>query len=539
MEGDARMPQVLGPYPGLRAFQRAEAEIFFGREEQIDDLLEHLHSARLLAVAGESGCGKSSLVRAGLIPALEGGFLPDAGAHWRIADMRPGNQPIANLARVLLGALRPAGEPPSAEDEALMAAQLRSGPAGVIELLAREPLPPDTELLLLVDQFEELIRYRGDTDGHEADAFVALLLETAASALPVRIVLTLRTDYLGKCAVFRGLPEALNRSQYLTPLLSREQLSDVIVYPARMFDGDIEPVLANHIINEIGNEHDQLPVIQHLLMWMWTRVQATPGRPPPIALSMGDYEQVGGIATALANHADEVYGGLGTPERQRIARKLFCALWKDDTKSKDNRRPCSVREAAAIAGVSESELIAVADEFRAAKHSFLMPPRSEPLRPASMLDVSHESLFRHWGTLGKWISDEMKDVEEYRTLRARAAKWQKKHGDPLSATDLQAAREFSARVTPTASWAIRHGSSERELHLVDDFVAASAVDVTASERARRNANILWLVLGLFALTALSVAILATIRHHEEEQQRAEREQRHQLERYAAAAWHVV
>jgi hypothetical protein len=155
------------PYPGLRAFRPEESDIFFGREEQTDRLLERLQRSHFLAVVGPSGCGKSSLVRAGMIAALETGFMADVGSRCRIAEMRPGDRPIVRLARTLsthqaLGPERAA----LVEGAVLLEAALRRGPLGLTEVLDETPLPAKTNLLLLVDQFEEIFRFRekGDSD---------------------------------------------------------------------------------------------------------------------------------------------------------------------------------------------------------------------------------------------------------------------------------------------------------------------------------------------------------------------------------------
>ena len=207
------------PYPGLRPFTADETDIFFGREAHTDELLARLSQCRFLAVVGPSGGGKSSLVRTGMLAALEGGMLAAAGAHWRIADLRPGNQPFANLAEALLAAPRIGDEyarhfDGPEEAAAFLQADLRRGPLGLVEVLARVPSPeqgagPDARaqaregdgaapdrlpaeverpagasdnLLVLVDQFEEVFRYRGQAGtADESAAFVALLLASAAA----------------------------------------------------------------------------------------------------------------------------------------------------------------------------------------------------------------------------------------------------------------------------------------------------------------------------------------------------------------------
>ena len=253
---------------------------FLGREAQTDQLLEKLQRSHFIAVVGPSGCGKSSLVRAGMIASLESGFLAGTGTGWRIAGMRPGDRPLARLADALLepSALGPerGGD---ASEAAIVQAMLRRGPLGLLEILRETPLPKNSNLLILVDQFEEIFRFRKQGSADEADAFVALLLATIAQReVPVYVVITMRSDFLGDCALFTGLPEAINDGQYLTPRLSRDDRA-AITGPARVFGGEVEPALVNHLLNEIGPDPDQLPLLQHALMRMWVEVhgeRATP-----------------------------------------------------------------------------------------------------------------------------------------------------------------------------------------------------------------------------------------------------------------------
>jgi MoxR-like ATPase len=199
---------LLSPYPGLRPFEVDESHLFFGRDEQIDELLQRLHATRFLAVVGPSGCGKSSLVRAGMIAALGAGFMVAAGARWQITIMRPESHPMHSLAKALVGQAGIGAE--EAEKEiatGFLEATLRRGPLGVVEALRDTPLPAATNLLILVDQFEEIFRFEREGGRDEADAFVSLLLATARQQeVPVYVVITMRSDFFGDCAIFEGLP---------------------------------------------------------------------------------------------------------------------------------------------------------------------------------------------------------------------------------------------------------------------------------------------------------------------------------------------
>jgi energy-coupling factor transporter ATP-binding protein EcfA2 len=425
------------PYPGLRPFRSDEADIFFGREEYVDHLLEKLGQNRFLAVMGPSGCGKSSLLQAGVIPALQTGFLADAGAEWRIATMRPGNHPMERLAESLLAetALGPerAGTPAAA---AVLQATLLRGPLGLVEVLRETPLPEAASLLLLVDQFEEIFRFRqqGYNSEAEADTFVELLLATIAQrAVPVYVVLTMRSDFLGDCALFHDLPEAINNSQFLTPRLTRTQQQVAIEGPASVFGGTIEAALVNRLLNDMGLDPDQLPLMQHILMRMWTRKVAAiaEGREKDtqeagLTLTLADYAAIGGLSEALSWHADEAFAELDE-RHQRVAEVLFRCLSERSLERRDTRRPVPVSTVAAVAGVSWQQVAEVVEVFRRPDRSFLTPPSGMALHPETILDISHESLIRQWRRMTEWVDKEARSAEAYRRLEQTARLW---HAEP-------------------------------------------------------------------------------------------------------------
>ena len=471
------------PYPGLRAFQRGERFIYFGRDEQVDQLLGRLAGSRFLAVVGASGSGKSSLIRAGLIDALETGFMTKAGARWRIATMRPGDHPLRNLAEALLreGVLGTGGEP-SPDDVAYRRAVLRRGPLGLLESLRESPLPAGENLLLLVDQFEEIFRYRREGDPDEADAFVALLLASSRQdEVPIHVVLTMRSDFLGECAVFLDLPETLNDTQFLTPRLTREQRRQSIVAPARVFDGRVEPDLADRLLNDMGPDPDQLPLMQHALMRMWGRAarRAEPSG-GDVALTLEDYEAIGQFKRALSDHADEVFKNKLDDDQRDIARTLFGCLTERSAERLDTRRPTRLAEVAAVAGRAEDweRVAAVVEVFRAPDLCFLMPPRPTPLGPDTLLDISHESLIRQWGRLREWIEREAGAAEYYRYLVKTARNWKDGRAELWGGADLDQAVAFWREQRPNPAWAERYGGA---FALAAEFLKASVAKREADE----------------------------------------------------------
>ena len=266
---------MANPFPGLRPFEADEEHLFFGRESDIDDLLRRLRTSRFVAVVGTSGSGKSSLVRSGLIPSLQGGFMAGAGSSWRIATMRPGEDPIGNLARALdaRDVLGVDGEFGSTNG-IVLDATLRRSTLGLVEAVRQARIPGDENVLVLVDQFEELFRFRRsrqiERSSDEAAAFVKLLLEaTPQQARPIYVVITMRSDFIGDYMDFRGLPEAVNAGLYLVGRMTRDGLRAAVAGPVAVAGASVTPRLVNRILNDLGDDHDQLPIVQHALMRMW------------------------------------------------------------------------------------------------------------------------------------------------------------------------------------------------------------------------------------------------------------------------------
>lgn len=264
------------PYPGLRPFKFEESYLFFGREGQSEDLLRRLERSHFMAVVGTSGSGKSSLVRAGLIPLLLSGFMPHASANWRVAIFRPGNNPIHNLAHALV---LPEQSSEAADDDlkvGIVETMLRRSAVGLLDYASSGGLASGENLLVVVDQFEKLFRFKKESaqakSEDEAAAFVKLLIEASREkSSNVYVVITMRSDFLGDCAQFRDLPEAINDGQYLIPRLSRDQLRQAIESPAKIYGVEMSPVLVTNLLNTTGDDQDQLPVLQHSLMRTWDK----------------------------------------------------------------------------------------------------------------------------------------------------------------------------------------------------------------------------------------------------------------------------
>ena len=498
-------PDRSNPFPGLRPFRAEESYLFFGREKKTDELLRRLQSNRFLGVVGASGSGKSSLVRAGLIPALHGGTMVQAGSNWRVAYFRPREDPIGNLALALGLPTVLGGKNEKAESgqevpvQKIIETTLRSSSLGLVESVLQAELDESENVLVVVDQFEELFRFkRTRTDaeaGEEARAFVKLLLEGSKDErASIYVVVTMRSDYIGDCMEFAGLPEAINDGQYLVPRMEREELRSAITGPVIVGGGEIAPRLVTRLLNEVGDDPDQLPVLQHALMRTWDYWEEHQSDSEPIDLR--HYEAVGSMKKALSQHADEVYHGLASNRERRIAELLFRLLTDTANDVRGIRHPTTVAEVCAVCEADQAEVVAVVDQFRMPGRTFLMPPTGVTLTAESILDISHESLMRVWDRLIEWVKQEAEAAQLYRDL-ARSAILHQTGGGLWSKSQLQQAVEWREGNQPTARWGSRY---DPNFEPALQFLEASELQ----ERRKRRNRVLAIVL-LFLLLLAGVA----------------------------------
>jgi S1-C subfamily serine protease/cbb3-type cytochrome oxidase subunit 3 len=472
----------VNPFPGLRPFEADEGHLFFGRDGQSDELLRRLGRTRFLAVVGTSGSGKSSLVRAGLLPSLAGGFMSTAGSGWRIALFRPGDTPIDNLAKALVarGVLSDDAVEPATR-EAIVEAALRRSALGLVEVMRQARWPPSENLLVVVDQFEELFRFRhaaGPAARDESAAFVKLLLEAARQReLPIYIVLTMRSDFIGECEQFRDLPEALNEGQYLVARMTRDQRREAIVGPAAVGQGRMGARLVQRLLNDVGDDPDQLPILQHALMRTWTRWEEQGIRRD---LDVEDYEAIGAMADALSRHADEAYEELSAGGK-RLAARIFKCLTTRGPNGQPIRRPATVARLTAATGGSVADVRAVIERFRAPGCSFLMPPVPAPLDDDAVVDISHESLIRQWGRLRVWAEEEAVSRALYLRVVDAAVRHERGEGGLWRDPDLKLALDWKAATAPNPAWAAFYDPG---FESAMRFLAESQAEVEAERRER-------------------------------------------------------
>ena len=443
------------PYQGLRAFEPSDRRFFCGRAKHVGELLQRLHDHRFVSVVGLSGSGKSSLVRAGVIPELQLDRLKNTSSDWLIAMTTPETAPLLRMGDELKSAVKAYHTAkteirPSALDkegleswDASVSDMLNSGSLGLTKAIATAGLHERTRVLLVVDQFEELFRYDNRDTKDEAEGFIRQLLEiTSDPDGRTYVVITMRSQYLGKCASFQGLAEAVNAGLYLTPRLNREQLREAITLPAERCGRHISKELVRRLVNDVANDQDQLPVLQHALMRCWETTLETGA----VLIDEAQYDAVGG-AKALDQHAEKLYKRLGDdtegrgPRNQEIAKALFKRITKlanregtvgDAEKEPDGERdPATLEEISSQTGFKQEELVRVMRVFRERDCAFLRPimkaqqtdgtQLEDDLSGSSMIDITHESLIRKWDKLGGWVIEEAKSADLYKQLVAEDA----------------------------------------------------------------------------------------------------------------------
>jgi uncharacterized RDD family membrane protein YckC/ABC-type oligopeptide transport system ATPase subunit len=513
--------QPSNPYVGLRPFFTEDNFYFFGREQQTAELLDILHQYRFLGVVGSSGSGKSSLVRAGLLPALQGGFLVDDRDLWHIVQMKPGDEPIGNLTENLLKAM---GEASDTEVSVTLEQRIRDEHTDAVIDFLKPRFKENANLFLLVDQFEEIFAFRGSSEddrelrldararrerarrGAEAADFVDLVMKLAEQRdLPIYVSLTMRTDFLGHCDVFYGFPEALNRGRYLVPRMSRQQLSKAIAGPARLKGARISARLMDYLLNELGDRFDRLPVLQHALSRTWDAWEASGGIGP---IDLEHYRSAGGLEGALDQDAEDALKGIDID----LAERVFKRLTNTDLSQRRIRSPARISELVDVTGASTEEVKKIVRRFRKGGRNFVYcSADGKPDDPR--IDISHESLIRQWNRLRNWVDEERKARDIFIKLVERARRWKQGEVPLLWPPELDGVVEWKEELRPSPGWAARHARADDDLDCAMNYLNESIdkrCDYLAKAELKRRWNKTWnplLIVIIAILTLLTVVYI--------------------------------
>jgi hypothetical protein len=324
-------------------------------------------------------------------------------------------------------------------------AQISRHPESIREWFSNSAVPPDQNVLFIVDQFEEIFRH--SEEGREQ--FVELLLNSVERDTGhIHLLLTMRSEFIGECAEYPRLTAAVNEGQYLLPRMSFDELRAAIERPAATCNGQVEAPLVQRLLNDMIANADRLTLLQHVLARLWVRaLEENPEHP---RLCLGQYESIGGSAAdALSRHADEILLEIGSDAYYLVA-KMFRALTTDlgGTGDRVGRRPTPVGHLSEIVGCPPIDLFPIIDAFRAPALGFLTPPGQVPLTDDTTIDISHESLVRRWSQLRQWARDEYESAERYREIEQRAIRWKQGHGGLLEGLSLDLALQWRESEKP-------------------------------------------------------------------------------------------
>ncbi|MBN1598113.1 MAG: hypothetical protein JW894_07450 [Bacteroidales bacterium] len=520
-----RINNKQNPFPGLRAFGIEESHLFFGREGQSEVILEYLAENRFAAVTGASGSGKSSLIYCGLVPILLGGFVIGAGSNWRILAARPGNQPVKNLAEAIADAgIEPADDNKEEVEtnRNIAYALLRRSSFGLVDAVSQMGLKKDENLLIIIDQFEELFRFKESRNNttttiNETEAYIKLLSNAVHQRkMPVYVVLTMRSDFVGECSQFQELTQLINDSNFLVPQMTREDFSHAVLGPVSVAGAEIDPQLHQEILNSISEGTDQLPVLQHSLMrtWEFWKKYNEPGT----HLRLRDYEAAGKMANALSMHANEAYETL-SEERKRICKSMFKTLTEKSSDNKGIRHPATVREIANVAQARIEDVIEVINEFRSQGRSFLIPAENVELTENTVIDISHESLMRVWDRLKGWVEEESNSVQMYMRLSEAASLYQLGKTGLWRPPDLQLALNWKKTQQPSLAWAKKYNPAFEKVMVFLDasekkFLQEEQNKVKLQRRTLNRTRRFAVTMGIVAVLFLFMGAYALNRRNE-------------------------
>ncbi len=477
--------QIRNPYKGLRAFEEADQSDFFGREALIEDLLAHLGGdtapVRFVAVVGSSGSGKSSAVRAGLIPALHAGRLADSD-RWLIAQMTPGSDPFTALSEALGRIAVEAVLPFSESSDSLLQAMEHSLPAD------------GSTVFLFIDQLEELFAASID------EGVRARFIETLVTALNMPdsrlcVMVTLRADFYDRPLRYPALADLLRQHTVLVLPMRSDDLETAITAPADRAGLTVEPALVSAIIDDLREQPGALPLLEFALTELFERRQGK-------LLSLEAYRQIGGVAGALAQRADTFYTDLD-PQEQAITQQMFLRLVAPGENAEDTRRR-----------VLQAELESISDQPAVMRQIIehlgqarLLTIDRDPVTRAPTVEVAHEALIREWARLRGWLDVSREWLRLQRQLALAVRDWEQSERDGSFLASGARLAQFEALLEAPISL------SERE----STYVHASIRQRKGVENRRR---LVIATLIAFSVVAFTLAVIALDSEHRAAQEAA-------------------
>ncbi|WP_289942129.1 AAA family ATPase [Streptomyces sp. S.PNR 29] len=456
------------PYVGLAAFQAQDAEWFFGREQLVAELAQRLGRQRFVVVVGASGSGKSSLLRAGLVPRL--------AVAATVVVFTPGARPLEECA-VRLGAL--AGVTPGALQAELSTDAENLG--RVVRQIAARAENGGGEVVLVVDQFEETFTLCKD-EAERHRFITALLTAAAADGSRCRVVLGVRADFYAHCTRHPELAEAMRDAQVPVGPMTLEQLRRAVAGPAQRAGLTVQGALLATLTAQAHGQAGVLPLLSHALLETWRRRRGN-------ALTLEAFQATGGLEGSLARTAEAFYQGLEGRQRE-LARQVFLRLTALGDGTEDTRRPAQLEELEGLAGADGDGLGAVLDG--AARARLLTLDRDR-------VELAHEALIRCWPRLHEWLTEDREALRTQRQLTDSAQEWERLGRD-------EGALYRGARLASAAGLSQSSLSTGEREFLRASLAARRAEEAAARRQMRRQRRLLLTLIVLLAVTVTAGAV---------------------------------
>ncbi|WP_039534388.1 protein kinase [Ruegeria sp. ANG-R] len=462
--------RVECPYKGLAAFQPEDSNYFFGREDLVKELVHRLQQSRILVLGGPSGSGKSSVLRAGLLPAVAANAI-SGSENWRICVFTPGRDPMTDLYFQLIG------------DNSHLTAQLSLDDFIAYPSAARRlATANEGELLICIDQFEELFTL---VKRERRSKFIeALSAMTDPADSRVRIVLTIRADFYASCAEIPWLADRISENQFLVGPMTRPELRRAISEPAHAAGLHMDRSLIDAIVDEAGREAGSLPLVAHSLYETWSRRKGA-------VMSLDGYRQSGGVAGAISQTAETLFTDGFDQDQQEATRRLFLRLVTPGEGTPDTRRLLPIDEVERDADPNTTRRVVEA----------LTDARLLTLDDKNV-QIAHEALLRTWPRLKSWIEGSRDDLRMRQRIQHDAAEWEGECREPdllYRGTRLLAAEEWSTKNKNVL------GALEREF-LGEAREARSKAQAASSWRRRRRRRINQAAVAALALLAVGATV---------------------------------
>lgn len=507
------------PFPGLSSFESQDSELFFGRESHITALREKLSVTRFLAIVASSGSGKSSMIKAGLIPSLQNAKLKGTTMdEWDIVLFKPGAMPIHNLIQALKSEIRELGT--EIDD---LEKNVKENPTALTRLLKSIRA---RNTLLVIDQFEEIFRYKSEEAElgvyDEASQLINMIMDLVREeSSRVYVVLTMRSDYLDECTNYPGFTEVINRGYYLLPKMNLEEIRRAIIMPVQLRNAGITAELVEMLLTEVSNNYDSLPVLQHALMRTWEYWESQDKSKP---IDTAHYRAIGTMKDAIARHAEEIYHDLPGEKSRLAAQKVFTSLIKLAPGDIGVISPSLLSKIIRATELPEQLLIDVINRFRQRGTAFLTPSYTQEIDQNSFIDITLEKITILWGRLQSWVVEETESAKQYKKLASSAQLYQAGKTGLLVNPELQIALRWLKEKQPSKIWAEKYDPYfERVINYLDhsriEYENAIKNNEDKQKRELKRARYFAIVMGVGSLMSLLFLVISLVLRYDAEQSR--------------------